>query len=300
MTTIPAMMLWTDAYMADTSHLTTTEHGAYLLILMAMWRAGGTLPADDVRLSRIARLSLDKWRKIAPTILEFMTIENGAISQKRLKLELEIARSKADKAREAGRSGGISNALKRQERIGSDATETPVAEGEHRSSYQNQTKNQKKDSSSLRSEPRAQKSSSDIRFEFEREFWPAYPHKVGKPAALRAFGGARKAASLETILAGLDRYKRDKPADRSWLNPATFLNQQRFLDQPARAGPGPGASPRGRTFAEIARGDYPDEPRTDHTSQEPSASAERSKIPGFAGPLSECDRGDAAGPLFDL
>jgi hypothetical protein len=38
-------------------------------------------------------------------------------------------------------------------------------------------------------------------------------------------------------MVGLRNYIRDKPPDRSWLNPATFLNQQRFLDAPAPVTP---------------------------------------------------------------
>ncbi len=34
-------------------------------------------------------------------------------------------------------------------------------------------------------------------------------------------------------MAGLDRYIRTKPADRAWLNPETFINQERWTDQPA-------------------------------------------------------------------
>jgi len=72
-------------------------------------------------------------------------------------------------------------------------------------------------------------------------FWDRWPNKVGKPAAERAFGAlASRGVAIDPILAGLDRYIRDKPPDRPWLNPATFLNQRRFEDQPAPAnGTGP-------------------------------------------------------------
>jgi len=73
------------------------------------------------------------------------------------------------------------------------------------------------------------------RMEFSMTFWPAYPHKVGRPAALRAFIAKRQEASLAEIMNGLARYKSDRPPDRQWLNPETFLNDERFRDEPAPA-----------------------------------------------------------------
>ncbi|WP_420354814.1 helix-turn-helix domain-containing protein [Bartonella choladocola] len=69
--------------------------------------------------------------------------------------------------------------------------------------------------------------------EFHETFWPAFPNKVGKPKALISFLKARKKDSLETIMTGLQRYVTGKPPDRAWLNPTTFLNQERWNDQPA-------------------------------------------------------------------
>ena len=71
--------------------------------------------------------------------------------------------------------------------------------------------------------------------EFHEIFWPAYPHKVGKSGrggAEGAWRSARKKASLETIMDGLRRYIANKPPDRNWCNPATWLNQTRWGDQP--------------------------------------------------------------------
>jgi hypothetical protein len=66
-------------------------------------------------------------------------------------------------------------------------------------------------------------------------FWLHWPNKVGKPAALKAFASAQKrGAQLDAVLDGVDNYIRDKPPDRPWLNPATFLNQNRWEDQPAK------------------------------------------------------------------
>jgi hypothetical protein len=72
-----------------------------------------------------------------------------------------------------------------------------------------------------------------LRAEFAEQFWPVYPHKVGKPDALKAFFSVRKHSSLSEILHGLTAYIAAKPPDRNWLNPATFLRQERFRDVPA-------------------------------------------------------------------
>ncbi|QIG68247.1 DNA replication protein [Rhizobium phage RHph_Y1_10] len=69
--------------------------------------------------------------------------------------------------------------------------------------------------------------------EFESEFWPRYPNKVGKPVALKSYLKARKDATTAEILGGLDAYVR-KTDDRPWCNPSTWLNQSRWTDRPAQ------------------------------------------------------------------
>lgn len=81
------------------------------------------------------------------------------------------------------------------------------------------------------------------------QFWLRYPNKVGKPKARAAFEVAVSKAELPAIMAGLDRYISAKPVDRAWLNPATFLNQERWADEPAappvaRVSTGPPGTPR--------------------------------------------------------
>lgn len=84
----PKMPLDTDAYLADTTHLTTAQHGTYFLLLMAMWRSDdGWLPGDDAYLARVTRQSLDKWRGAALAIRRLLKTVGGRVTQPRLQRE---------------------------------------------------------------------------------------------------------------------------------------------------------------------------------------------------------------------
>ncbi len=49
-------------YLADTGHLTATEHGAYLLLIMHYWQ-NGALPENERVIARIAKLSPEQWEE---------------------------------------------------------------------------------------------------------------------------------------------------------------------------------------------------------------------------------------------
>jgi hypothetical protein len=66
------------------------------------------------------------------------------------------------------------------------------------------------------------------------EWWGEYPHKVGLAAAIEAYRNALARASPAELLAGVRRYVATKPPDRQWCNPANWLRQDRWLDEPAR------------------------------------------------------------------
>lgn len=89
----------------------------------------------------------------------------------------------------------------------------------------------------------AKASSTDGVREFAR-FWSIFPNKVGKRDAEKAFASARKRSPLDAILAGVSRYAA-KTDDRPWCNPSTFLNQDRWADQPAATVPRIATSPPG-------------------------------------------------------
>ena len=124
MAEFPAIPLWTDAYLADTTHLTTIQHGAYLLLLMCAWRLPTCdLPDDDKLLARYTRLTNSQWKRIKPDLLPFFKVENGRLIQKKLQSELAFVRQKSKRLSDAGRKGGVSKSLKNNKTPPSDATE---------------------------------------------------------------------------------------------------------------------------------------------------------------------------------
>jgi hypothetical protein len=83
-------------------------------------------------------------------------------------------------------------------------------------------------------ETRAGALADDWPGDFREQFWAGYPNKVGKPKAIAKLEGCRKrGVQFSVIMGGLGRYVASKPPDRAWLNPETFINQERWADQPA-------------------------------------------------------------------
>ena len=66
----PWMPLYVADYRVDTAHLSTLEHGAYLLLIMHYW-SSGKLPSNDVQLARICGLSDSEWAEIRPVLRAF-------------------------------------------------------------------------------------------------------------------------------------------------------------------------------------------------------------------------------------
>jgi uncharacterized protein YdaU (DUF1376 family) len=117
MAEFPALPLWTDAYLGDTTHLTTFEHGAYLLLIMISWRSPGCcVPDNDALLARYSRMTIDKWRKTRPVLEPFFHIQEGHWHQRRLQDEFRLLQSRKSQQSEAGKASAKAKALKRQSR----------------------------------------------------------------------------------------------------------------------------------------------------------------------------------------
>lgn len=105
----PWMPLYVGDYLGDTGHLTTAQHGAYLLLMMHYWRKG-ELPDDDRQLSKITKLPLKTWCDYRPTLQDFF---HSGWRHKRIDAELERMLRVSEKRAIAGQKGGLGSALAR-------------------------------------------------------------------------------------------------------------------------------------------------------------------------------------------
>ncbi|WP_443216743.1 YdaU family protein [Rhizobium sp. Root1203] len=209
------MQLYVSDFIGDTLQLSTEQIGAYMLLLMAMWNAGGRLPSDEAKLARITRMSVKKWKAIADDLMSFFDIDSDSIRHNRLTKELEKSESKSQSRSSAGEAGGRAKALKDKEARLANA----MLEPQHLPD-------------TITSLPSEDASTPGVDIDFEI-FWEAYPNKIGKPSAERAFSQAVKRANLNQIMAGVRAYAA-KTDDRQWCSPVKWLSDDRWNDAPAR------------------------------------------------------------------
>lgn len=132
----PYMKLYVADYLGDTHHLGALEHGAYLLLLMGMWRAGGALPAADANLSRLARCTPAEWDAIKGVVLPYFTRSRGKLTHRRLSAELAKYEDTSGKRSEAGKRGAAEKAKK------NNASGEAIASSADSNSRHNQNQNQ--------------------------------------------------------------------------------------------------------------------------------------------------------------
>jgi uncharacterized protein YdaU (DUF1376 family) len=61
------MAFYVGDYVKNTLKLTTRQHGAYLLLIMACWQDGGSVDSDDETLATITKLAMKDWLRAGPS-----------------------------------------------------------------------------------------------------------------------------------------------------------------------------------------------------------------------------------------
>ena len=127
MANYPAMPLWSDAYIADTQHLTNEEHGVYLRLLMFAWRTPDcSLPDDDKRLALMVGVTPKKWDKLKTSIMSFWDLDGGRWTQKKQLKVFQAVSKSVNQNRSAGEASWKAKALKYNDQ-GSTAVVTDEA-----------------------------------------------------------------------------------------------------------------------------------------------------------------------------
>ena len=216
MAKFPHLPLWTDAYMADTLHLTHEEHGLYLMLLMTIWRSPDCkIPNDLEWVKRRLRATDQQMENLVKNLLdEFFTTTGNHITQKRLKEEYEYVRKKAKK-----NSVSAKSRWQKEKQVceRSAPIPTPISIGVTK----------------VTPSPK-----SDDLFEIWYEPWP---RKVGKGGARKAFKAALKKTDFQTLCEGRDRFLAAASGqDKTYLPyPSPWLHQERWLDADTAINPTP-------------------------------------------------------------
>ena len=102
--------IWFPTYVGDfftaTATMTGHEVGAYQLIIAALWKDGGAIPADDKKLAKLAKATPRQWKDIKESLYPFFEIKGGMISHPDVSIEIEKAKSNSEKKRAAGIASG--------------------------------------------------------------------------------------------------------------------------------------------------------------------------------------------------
>lgn len=239
------MPLEIEPWTKKTARLSAAARGAYMDLLLAYWR-GEELPAnDDDALMRLARCTETEWKAVWPKVRPFFFQDGDVLRQARADEEKAKANQNYETKASNGEAGGkASGKQRRSKKEANDKANTeaepkqtasePPSASEHTSTLEH--------SSDEESPPVVPKGTALPRAFAEWysgegiDGYDGYPHKVGRDAALRAWEKRAKEGTLPDVLVLIDateRYIASKNPEHSYANPATWIAQARWLDQPA-------------------------------------------------------------------
>src|SRR4029077_1892591 len=68
------MAFYIGDYVKNTLKLTTQQHGAYLLLILACWQGDGSVDGDDETLACITKLSMADWLGARPKLASYFEV----------------------------------------------------------------------------------------------------------------------------------------------------------------------------------------------------------------------------------
>ena len=196
-------------YLRDTAHLDPMEDLAYRRLLDLYYLSEAPIPMETQQVSRRLRLGSES---VISVLNEFFICTSNGYIHKRCDAEIADYRRRQDKSRQNGKLGG--RPKKTQQVILANPGETQSKPNvTQQKANQNQNQN-----------------NTSIGF---TKFWQAYPRKVGKGAAEKAW--LKLKPDLQIVLSALAWQSRQdgwtKEQGAFIPHPATYLNQRRWEDE---------------------------------------------------------------------
>ncbi len=227
------MPLYTGDYVRDTQHLSCSEHGIYLKLLMHCWDQKGPVPLDERKLCGIVNArSGDEIEALRRVLGEFFVRMEDGWYQPRLQREVERCQGISNARSRAGREGATARMAEFRVRKNNDLANAKQMPSISVANVQQVTPSPspslKKNTNTPPLPPKGGEGFAD--------FWNAYPRKTAKANAIKAFQRiAPDAVLLQSMIAAV----RQQSASEQWRkdggqfvpHPATWLNGRRWEDE---------------------------------------------------------------------
>ena len=222
---MPYIALYPSDYLADTAHLGLTEHGVYWRMLLHYYQHCKPFPNDLEKINRVILASTPEEKRVAEYVLgEFFVLhkhDDGAFYWHHARADWEISAAEARhlSAVERGKKGG-----------------RPRNKAELNLSFTSAKAEPKQPEPEPEPEPEKEETikplsdKSDVPANFE-ELWKAYPKKVGKSEALKAWKALKINGEFPEILKSLERQKLSKKWQEGFiLDPVRWIKGKRWED----------------------------------------------------------------------
>jgi len=229
-------------YVAHTRHLSPIEDLAYRRLLDAYYLREGPLPHDVATCARLIGLR-DHEAEVGTVLVEFFEDAVEGWRSSRCDEEITAFRAKQEQASRAGRASaerrqnGRSTLVERTLNDPSTDVQRPL---NGRATNQNQNQNQNQEPSSPQPPDGGRNvganRGANMGATLFDEFWAAFPRKVGKDAAIKAFERRKPdRAMLDQMLAAIAKQRASadwqKDGGQFIPHPTTWLNQGRWQDE---------------------------------------------------------------------
>ena len=222
----PAFQFYPSDFLAD-SHVIAMrlpERGAYITLLCLCW-IDGSLPVEMPALARLCLVSPASFERLWPALEPCFKVVDGRLVQPRIERERQKQETWRALKIDAGQKGGLAKASNAR-KSGKQKASRGLAKASPPSSSS---------SSSSTSVVLSSKEHERERFD---AFWRVYPKKVGKDAAWKAWQLRHLSDDLAAVVIAALAWQVQQD---NWLidggrfvpNPATWINQGRWQDEPS-------------------------------------------------------------------